>query len=122
MDKLDKKSTAIAARLRRAREQAGLSQSQVAKLLHLHRPSISEAEAGRRKVSAEELAEFARIYGVSVSWLVDEEPEMTVVDRERIQLAARELSRLKSEDLDKLLELLQTMRSGVDKSTETKGE
>ena len=35
----------IAARLRAAREAAGLSQGQVAKLLKLHRPTVSEIEA-----------------------------------------------------------------------------
>ena len=41
------KSSGIGGRLRMAREMAGLSQSQVAKMLSLHRPSISEMEAGR---------------------------------------------------------------------------
>ena len=38
----------IASRLRSAREMAGLSQGQVAKMLGMHRPTISEIEAGRR--------------------------------------------------------------------------
>ena len=42
----DKKST-IAARIRAAREAAGLSQGQVARKLKMHRPTISEIEAGR---------------------------------------------------------------------------
>lgn len=58
----------LAERLRIAREQAGLSQGQTAKLLDLHRPTISEIEAGRRKVKAEELAQFGEAYGVSVAW------------------------------------------------------
>lgn len=69
------KSVDIGKRLRLAREQAGLSQSQVAKLLGVHRPTISEMEAGRRKVTAEELSELARVYDVRMEWLVvaDEE-------------------------------------------------
>src|SRR5260221_9781503 len=63
----------LAARLRLAREQAGLSQGQVARLLGLHRTSVTETEAGRRRVTAEELAHLARIYGVSVAWLTDTE-------------------------------------------------
>ena len=66
---LDARRAAIALRLKLARKMAGLSQGQVARLMGLHRPSISEAEAGRRKVSAEELADFAVRYGVSVAWL-----------------------------------------------------
>jgi transcriptional regulator with XRE-family HTH domain len=51
----------IASRLRLARENAGLSQGQVAKKMNLHRPTVSEIEAGRRRVSAEELARFAEL-------------------------------------------------------------
>ncbi len=113
MSNTDEKGMAIAARLRLAREQAGLSQGQVAKMLHLHRPSISEVEAGRRKVSTEELVELARIYGVSVSWLACAEAEENPA-QDRIELAARELAKLKPEDLDRLLQLLSALRTKKD--------
>ena len=101
---------ALAARLRTARELAGLSQGQVARLMGLHRPSVSEAEAGRRRVSAEELAEFARHYGVNVGWLSGTEPETLDPADARVQLAARELSKLKADDLDRVLRLLAALR------------
>ena len=66
-------NTTVASRLRMAREQAGLSQGQVAKLMKMHRPTISEIEAGRRKVSAEEIAQFSRLYDISVVWLTNAE-------------------------------------------------
>jgi len=59
----------IGSRLSIARERAGLSQSQVAAEMDLHRPSISQIEAGRRAVAAEELAKFAGIYSVDIKWL-----------------------------------------------------
>ncbi len=102
---------AIAARLRAAREQSGLSQGQVAKMLHLHRPTISEIEAGRRKVPSEELSRFAKIYDVSVSWLTKNEPE---VSDPAVELAARELAKLKKEDFDNVLQLLRTLRKTGD--------
>jgi len=107
MSDIDSIRTSIAARLRAAREQAGLSQGQVAKLLDLHRPSISEIEAGRRRVSAEELSRLAGIYNVSISWLTDEKPE---VADPAVELAARELAKLKGEDLDRVLRFLRTLR------------
>ena len=101
---------AIAQRLRAAREHAGLSQGQVARILQLHRPSISELEAGRRSVSAEEIADLARIYDVSVSWLVGEDSESQEQRDPRVELAAREIQKLRPEDLDRLLTLLSTLR------------
>ena len=107
MSDVDSSRAAIATRIRAAREQAGLSQGQVAKLLGLQRPSISELEAGRRKVSAEELTQLARIYNVSVSWLMKEESE--ILDP-AVELAARELAKLRKEDLETVLKALRTFQ------------
>lgn len=107
----DTQRSVIALRLREARKMAGLSQGQVAKLLEMHRPSISEIEAGNRRVSAEELSKFADTYDVTVSWILGDTAEQLEVNDPRLQLAARELSKLKPDDLDRLLRLLASMRS-----------
>ena len=99
-DNSETQRSAIAERLREARKAAGLSQGQVAKLLQMHRPTISEIEAGNRRVSAEELVKFAETYDVTVSWLLGETAEQLEMDDPRLQLAARELSKLKPDDLD----------------------
>lgn len=102
---------AIATRLREARKVAGLSQGQVARLLVMHRPTISEIEAGNRRISAEEFTKFAETYDVTVSWLLGESSEQLETDDPRLQLAARELSKLKPDDLERLLRLLASMRN-----------
>ena len=107
----DTKRSQVASRLREARKMSGLSQGQVAKMLDLHRPTISEIEAGNRRVSAEELSKLGEIYDVSVSWLLAETVEKLDTDDPRLQLAARELSKLKPDDLDRLMRLLASMRS-----------
>jgi transcriptional regulator with XRE-family HTH domain len=115
MSHTDKKKAIIANRIREARKMAGLSQAQVAKMLSLHRPSVSEIEAGNRSVSAEEMAKLAEIFDVSVSWLIGEGAEKVDVCDNKLQLAARELQKLKPEDLDRLLTILASMRSGGEK-------
>src|SRR4051812_45529481 len=99
----------LADRLREARELAGLSQSQVAKLQDLHRPAISEIEAGRRVVSANELARFASIYGVSTEWLLGNAPEAGTEDRQLL-MAARELSKIGEDDFNRLMKVIQILR------------
>jgi transcriptional regulator with XRE-family HTH domain len=96
----------IANRIRAAREMSGLSQGQVAKMLGLHRPSISEAEAGNRTVTAEEIARMAEIYDVPVTWLLGEGADRLDANEDKIQLAARELSKLRPEDQERLFRLL----------------
>ena len=101
----------IAERLKEARKLAGLSQGQVARMLGLHRPSVSEMEAANRRVSADELAQLAAAYDVSVAWLLGEAPETFDIQDPRLELAARELSKLRPEDLESLLKLLAALRS-----------
>jgi transcriptional regulator with XRE-family HTH domain len=105
------KRSQIAERLKEARKLAGLSQGHVAKMLGLHRPSVSEMEAGKRRVSAEELARLAEIYDVSLVWLLGDAPDTIDAQDPRLELAARELSKLKPEDLERLLKLLAAMRN-----------
>jgi transcriptional regulator with XRE-family HTH domain len=106
----DKDRSGLASRLKQAREMAGLSQGQVAKLLSMHRPSITEIEGGNRKVSADELAVFAATYDVSPTWLLGLTPEKLEINDPQLALAAREMSKLKKDDLEKLLSILATMR------------
>lgn len=105
----DSRRAEIGARIRIARDMAGLSQGQLAKLMGLHRPSVTEIEAGNRKVSAQELERFAELLEVSTSWLLGED-ETGKLEQAKIHLAARELQKLKPEDLDRLMKLLATIR------------
>jgi len=78
--------------------------------MKLHRPTVTEIEAGRRRVSADELKEFARHYRTSVGWLTGEEAEIVDPRDDRIRLAARELGKLSPDDLDRVLRVLATVR------------
>lgn len=100
---------AIASRLRLAREMSGLTQGQVANTFGWHRPTVSEIEAGRRKVLAEELSTLAELYGVNIPWILGEDSSDSTSDRAK--LAARELGKLKDEDLDRLLELIRALKT-----------
>jgi transcriptional regulator with XRE-family HTH domain len=106
----DKRIASIPMRLRAARENAGLSQGQVAKLMNMHRPSISEMEAGNRRVSADELTRLAELYDVKTAWILGESPERAATDSPKLQLAARELSKLNPDALDRLMTLIAAMK------------
>jgi len=106
-----KENTKIGARLRWAREQAGLSQGQVAKQLDLHRPTISQIEAGERAVKAEEVARFADLYEVDNDWILRGDDALPGSDDPRVELAARELRKLSREDLDTILRLVRVLKT-----------
>ncbi|WP_396157732.1 helix-turn-helix domain-containing protein [Flavobacterium sp.] len=96
----------IAERLKEARISCGLSQAQAAIQLELQRPAISEIEAGNRKVSAEEIIQFANLYKVDSNWLLLQDSEE---ETEQFKLAARELEKLSEDDLKKVMDILKIL-------------
>jgi len=55
------------AALRQARKDAGLTQTEVAKHFGAHASFVSKCESGERRVDVVELADFCRLYGISLS-------------------------------------------------------
>ena len=115
MKHVDDDKNELAARLRWAREHAGLSQGQAAKMLGIHRPTISQIEGGQRSVKAEEIKTFAELYDVKEDWLLIGESSLTGSADPDVELAARELSKLKKCDLDAILKLIKAVRTRRDK-------
>lgn len=68
----------LGSRIRRLREQAELSQGQLAERLEVTRPAVSQIETEQRKVTADELVRLADIFGVSCDVLLGlaREPEV----------------------------------------------
>ena len=59
-------------RLRRAREEANLTQARAAELLGKPQSFISKVESGERRVDFVELQVLARVYGKPLSYFEDE--------------------------------------------------
>lgn len=73
MDKLiySKDHKLLAEQLRKAREEAGLEQKEVAKMLNKTQSYISKIESGQRKIDAIQLKEFAKIYKKSLDYFIN---------------------------------------------------
>lgn len=65
----------LAERIKKFREDLGLSQEELASKLELLRPSISQIESGQRDISSLELAKLAKIFEISVDDLLSEDLE-----------------------------------------------
>lgn len=77
----------LAAKLRRAREEAGLNQREVAERLGIGSHSIiSELENGQRRLDVVELIVLAELYGRDPAWFL--RPELTVADGGAIEMRA----------------------------------
>lgn len=53
--------------LKKARLEAGLSQTEAAKRLKTTQPQLSKIESGQRRIDLVQLREFASLYGKSIS-------------------------------------------------------
>lgn len=103
----------ILARLIRARKQAGLSQSQVAKMMDVSRTTVTNWEAGST-LTLEQLLKLCEIYDVSECWAMSGvNPNFT--DRQRQQVIDAyekyaEKSKASIDDLHETLDLLESSR------------
>jgi transcriptional regulator with XRE-family HTH domain len=95
----------IGARLRQARDSAGLSQAQVATLMGLSRPAITEMENETRRVSAGELLALAKLYKVSVEWLAGEPLDRSST----VRIAARKMRGLNERDLKSVMRIIESL-------------
>ena len=56
----------LTAALRKAREDAQLTQAEVAERLGLYASFVSKVESGERRIEVVELAQFCKLYGVGL--------------------------------------------------------
>ncbi|KPJ59964.1 MAG: repressor protein [Latescibacteria bacterium DG_63] len=69
----------IAVRVRRLRREAGMTQSRLAEMLGIPRPSLSQIETGERKISIDELAKLSDIFNCPIEDLLGSGEEPIVV-------------------------------------------
>ena len=92
-------------RIKKARTELHLSQDYVAKFLEVNRTAIVEIESGKRKVSAEELGKFSKLFQISVDELLNgKSTEMPV------QMFARKFGTLDASDQQEILNLIEFKR------------
>lgn len=57
-------------RLKQARQEAGLDQKEVAKILKTTQSYVSKVEAGQRRIDVIQLKEFAKIYKKTINYFI----------------------------------------------------
>lgn len=99
MDDADGRRLELARRLREAREYVGLSQEEVAGVLGISRPAVTNMESGSREVKAVELDKLSALYGRTVQFLLTGEAK---IDEGRVAFLARATKGLTDRDLEEL--------------------
>jgi transcriptional regulator with XRE-family HTH domain len=101
-------SKKIGQRIKKLREEVGMSQQGLADRLGILRPTISQMENGERKVTAEELIKLFQILNTSVQYLMGLEDQPEIVLRERREKMTKPQMRINvpAKNLDRFREVL----------------
>lgn len=101
-------SKKIGQRIKKLREEVGMSQQGLADRLGILRPTISQMENGERKVTAEELIKLSQILNTSVQYLMGLEDQPEIVLRERRGKMTKPQMRINvpAKNLDRFREVL----------------
>lgn len=83
----------IGARIRVAREQAGLTQADLAKALGQYRTSITNIEAGKQRLLVHRLADLARVLDIDMAALLGQPTE---AERESLENTVTAHARLRA--------------------------
>ncbi|MFH1665553.1 MAG: type II toxin-antitoxin system antitoxin SocA domain-containing protein [Candidatus Omnitrophota bacterium] len=96
-------------KIRKIREKSDLSQEALGKALGLGRVAISQIETGDRKISAEEIAEFAKVFNVPTDILLDIKKDIEIVfekDMKKIEKKQEVRISVPRKNLQKFKEIL----------------
>jgi transcriptional regulator with XRE-family HTH domain len=101
-------SKKIGQRIKKLREEIGMSQQDLADRLSVLRPTISQMENGERKVTVEELIKLSQILNTSVQYLMGLEDQPEIVLRERREKMTKPQMRINvpAKNLDRFREVL----------------
>jgi len=97
--------------LKTLREEKGLTQQQVADLVHMHRSNYSKVEKGERDLSLESVNVVAKYFGYTIDQLVNFDgnipEEVTIEDKSLIE-QVRLIEELEEEERNMVFKMIDT--------------
>lgn len=93
------------------REEKGLTQQQIAELVHMHRSNYSKVESGERELSIEAVNTVAKYFGMTIDQLVNFDgnipDEVTVEDKSLIE-QVKLIAELEQEEKNMVFKMIDT--------------
>lgn len=97
--------------IKKIREEKGLTQQQVADLVHMHRSNYSRIESGERDLSLEAVSKIARYLGMSIDQLVHFDgrlpAEITLEDKSVVE-QVRLIGQLEDDEKNTVFKVIDT--------------
>jgi len=101
-------SKQIGQRIKKLREEIGMSQHDLAARLDILRPTISQIENGERKITIEELIKLSEILNTSMQYLMglENQPEVVLQERRKKMTKPQMRINVPAKNVDKFKEVL----------------
>lgn len=99
---------AIGQRIKKLREEKGITQQDLADMLKVLRPTVSQIESGDRKISVDELIKLSEIFNISVPYLMglENQPEIVLHERRERMIKPQMRINVPAKNLEKFKEVL----------------
>lgn len=101
----------IGTTIKTLREEKGMTQQQVAELIHMHRSNYSKVEKGERDLSLEAVTKIAKYFGLTIDQLVNFDgnmpDEVTVEDKSLLE-QVKLISQLEDEERSMVFKMIDT--------------
>lgn len=97
--------------IKKIREQKGLTQAQLADLIHMHRSNYSKVENGQREISVDALKIITRHFGMTMDQIVNfegEAPDEVTVEDKAIAEQVRMIQNLDMEEKHVVFKMVDT--------------
>jgi transcriptional regulator with XRE-family HTH domain len=97
--------------IKKIREEKGLTQQQLAELIHMHRSNYSKVESGERDLSVEAVDKIARHFGMTIDQLLHFDghlpAEVTIQDKTLLE-QVRLIQELEPEEKNIIFKMIDT--------------
>jgi len=101
----------IGATIKTLREEKGLTQQQVAELIHMHRSNYSKVEKGERDLSLDSVNKISQYFGMTIDQLVNFDgnmpDEVTVEDKSLLE-QVKLIAQLEEEEKSMVFKMIDT--------------
>jgi transcriptional regulator with XRE-family HTH domain len=93
------------------REEKGLTQQQIAELVHMHRSNYSKVESGERELSIEAINTVAKFFGITIDQLVNFDgniPDDVTVEDKSLMEQVKLIAELEPEEKNMVFKMIDT--------------
>jgi transcriptional regulator with XRE-family HTH domain len=97
--------------IKKIREEKGLTQQQIAELVHMHRSNYSKVENGERELSVEAVNKVARYFGMTMDELVNFDgamPNDVTVEDKSLMEQVKLIQELEPEEKSMVFKMIDT--------------